>query len=1214
TGVTHLNGDVMGFADSNIELARTADTSRPLLAVRGEQILDIEGHSGPANMGDLKYDATHNVITQSYKTAHAYGDILVAHPGMGIYSGSGNGTAGNGTILAKSNTDLGFVNQQYIADFRPDMGENPDGTPASGYNSHEVIAGTDFNDWIDAGNGDDTVYGDKGNDVLDGKAGADHLYGGDGQDVLYGGDIEDFLDGGRGDDIIYAGTSAGALDVVIGGAGNDKLYGEAGIDEIYGGAGDDYIDAGGDTDLAFGDAGNDIMFGGDGPDELRGGLGDDILSGGSAADMLLGEGGDDIFFGGLGQAAQTGDSDEDLGGDGFDIAAYSDVTIVLDVPADLRNLGVVGAVGGTAANPFNQLLTEIEGVIGSKFNDRIIGADAGTGADGQPTGDNWLIGGGGADTFNTTVANAAGSIGQGGNDVIVGDTIRLDTLIGSYGANSYLNGTDALGNATHDIDGTLGQGLLGNATLGTTMFAKHFTDLIKTERNKDMVLGQDGGGAGDDTVIYSGNRADYSVTVIDFDTAPANPSPHITIKAYKIVDLRSGSPDGTDLVVGVESFQFADRTLNETQMQNHAPTGTLSFSPGESGSNAVLTPISALFDQENISLPGNPLGTVTPSYNWQTSTNGVTWLTIPSGNGSGQQSVGTNILRQAQTAGKLVRLVASYTDAALNPESVAQTWNLVVGTSANNNLLIGTASLVIGDVIFGLGGNDTISGLAGDDQLYGGAGNDALDGGTGADVMAGGSGNDIYVVENADDVVTEAAGAGTDTINTSLSSYTLLANFENLLYSGTSTFAGTGNAAVNSITGGAGNDTLNGAGGNDTLLGLGGDDTYTVDNAGVTIVEAAGGGTDTVRTSLASYTLAANLENLTYTGLGNFIGNGNALDNVIVGGAGNDTLDGKAGADTLIGLGGNDLYFVDNPGDVVQEAVNDGTDRVSTALGSLTLGDNVENLTHTGSTPFIGNGNILDNVITGGTGSDTLNGLGGNDTLSGSSGNDTLDGGTGADVMAGGTGDDAYYVDDLADSVVENANSGTDIVSTSLSTLTLVANIENLVYTGPSNFAGTGNASANAILGAAGNDTLLGLAGGDTLIGGVGSDTLNGGAGSDVLNGGSGVDYFVFDTALGTGSTQSGVDTIDFVHGQDFIYLDNAIFTSLGASGGLQASFFVSNMTGSAGDTDDYVIYNSLNGWLTYDSNGSVLSGGINNHFATLQTGLALSSSDFLVI
>ena len=63
------------------------------------------------------------------------------------------------------------------------MGENPDGTPGSGYNSHEVLSGTDFNDWIDAGNGDDTVYGDKGDDVLDGKAGADHLYGGDGQDV-----------------------------------------------------------------------------------------------------------------------------------------------------------------------------------------------------------------------------------------------------------------------------------------------------------------------------------------------------------------------------------------------------------------------------------------------------------------------------------------------------------------------------------------------------------------------------------------------------------------------------------------------------------------------------------------------------------------------------------------------------------------------------------------------------------------------------------------------------------------------------------------------------------------------------------------------------------------------------------------------------------------------------------------------------------------------
>jgi Ca2+-binding RTX toxin-like protein len=523
TGALHLNGDVMGYADSNIELAKT----------------------------------------------HAADLALPANAGLGMYSGSGNGTTGNGSILTKSNTDLGLVNQQYIADFRPDVGENPDGTPATGYNAHEVIAGTDFNDWLDAGNGDDTLYGDKGNDVLDGKAGADHIYGGDGQDVIYGGDIEDFLDGGAGDDIVYAGTSAGALDVVIGGAGNDKLYGEAGIDEMYGAAGDDYIDAGGDTDLAFGDSGNDIMFGGDGPDELRGGIGDDILSGGSGADMLKGEQGDDIMLAGIGQAAQVGDADEALGDVGFDMTSFSDVSIVLGIPADLRNLNLTAANGGTPFQPFNQLWSDIEGVIGSKFDDTIIGADSGAvAADGvtQP-GDNWLVGGGGNDTFNTRTPDpSTGSVGGGGNDVIIGDSIRLDTLIGRY--DGYTNNFDANGNATHGYTGSLSAGLLANATLGTEMFAKHYTDLLKTEARKDFVLGDDPGSDGsNDVAIFTGNKSNYSIDVITFNSPNEG-----TVTAYKITDNRDPlatdangvliPTDGTDLVVGVDVLRFLDGDIH----------------------------------------------------------------------------------------------------------------------------------------------------------------------------------------------------------------------------------------------------------------------------------------------------------------------------------------------------------------------------------------------------------------------------------------------------------------------------------------------------------------------------------------------------------------------------------------------------------------------------------------------------------------------------
>src|SRR5690606_8130207 len=97
------------------------------------------------------------------------------------------------------------------------------------------------------------------------------------------------------------------------------------------------------------------------------------------------------------------------------------------------------------------------------------------------------------------------------------------------------------------------------------------------------------------------------------------------------------------------------------------------------------------------------------------------------------------------------------------------------------------------------------------------------------------------------------------------------------------------------------------------------------------VVEATNGGTDAVQTSLAAYTLGANVENLSYTGGGAFAGTGNALNNTITGGGGadtlfglegNDTLNGGAGADIMHGGSGNDIYIVDNTGDQVIEDAN----------------------------------------------------------------------------------------------------------------------------------------------------------------------------------------------------------------------------------------------------------------------------------------------------
>src|SRR5262245_12427553 len=92
------------------------------------------------------------------------------------------------------------------------------------------------------------------------------------------------------------------------------------------------------------------------------------------------------------------------------------------------------------------------------------------------------------------------------------------------------------------------------------------------------------------------------------------------------------------------------------------------------------------------------------------------------------------------------------------------------------------------------------------------------------------------------------------------------------------------------LNGGDGNDTLSGDGGNDTMSGGTGNDTYVVDLAGDTVTEAASEGTDAVQ-SLVTYTLTANVENLTLTG-SNINGTGNALNNVIIGSSGNNTLTG----------------------------------------------------------------------------------------------------------------------------------------------------------------------------------------------------------------------------------------------------------------------------------------------------------------------------------
>jgi Ca2+-binding RTX toxin-like protein len=256
-----------------------------------------------------------------------------------------------------------------------------------------------------------------------------------------------------------------------------------------------------------------------------------------------------------------------------------------------------------------------------------------------------------------------------------------------------------------------------------------------------------------------------------------------------------------------------------------------------------------------------------------------------------------------------------------------------------------------------------------------------------------------------------------------------------------------GNAGDDFLDGGVGNDTLDGGLGTDTMIGGLGNDTYYA-GVGDTMVENANEGTDLVYSTM-SWTLGANIENLTLYGTGAVNGTGNSLNN---------TLTGNSAANVLMGGAGHDIYNV-GTGDTVVEAVNEGTDLVLSNV-TWTLGANTEKLTLLGTGAINGTGNSLNNTILGNSA---------------------------ANLLMGGAGHDIYNVG-TGDTVVEAVNEGTDLVLSNV-TWTLGANIEKLTLLGTGAINGTGNSLNNTILGNSAANLLTGGAGNDTLAGRLGNDT-----------------------------------------------------------------------------------------------------------------------------
>ncbi|WP_373389488.1 M10 family metallopeptidase C-terminal domain-containing protein [Pseudomonas alcaligenes] len=683
---------------------------------------------------------------------------------------------------------------------------------------------------------------------------------------------------------------------------------------------------------------------------------------------------------------------------------------------------------------------QIENATGSKYNDRLTGNELNNVLNGGGGADQ-MSGGNGNDTYhvdnaNDVISETNADRASGGNDVVysalsaytLGANLENLRILASGNANGTGNGLNNFiyaGTGNNVLDGSTGTDTLSYyyATQGITV------DL-------GLTSAQATGGSGSDTLRnfenINGSKYADKLTGDNADNRLSGDAGN---------DILNGRGGADNMIGGDGGDTYYVDNLGDVVSETNANLST-------GGSDTVFSFLSdynlgANLENLRILASGNANGAGNALSNIIYA--GIGNNVLDGGAGAdtlsyryAEQGVSFNLgLTVAQSTG------GSGNDTALNFENLSGSLydDVLTGNSGNNKLT--------GDA-----GNDTLDGGAGADQLVGGDGNDTYHVDNSGDVVsetnadrtvggndtvlsqltaytlganlenlrilasgnANGTGNTLnnIVYAGIGNNVLDG-GSGIDTVSyrhagqgvaidlnltgaqvTGGSGSDTLRNFENLngsLYDDKLT----GNSGNNRLSGDSGNDILNGRGGADNMIGGDGNDTYYVDNAGDVVSETnanlSQGGNDTVNSSLSAYTLGANLENLRIQATGSANGTGNALNNTIYAGSGNNRLDGGAGEDTL-------SYASASAGITISLGLT--TAQATGGSGSDTV-LNFEHLT----------GSNYNDRLTGNSLANTLRGSGGNDQLNGASGNDVLVGGSGTDQLTGGSGLDRFVFNAL---------------------------------------------------------------------------------------------------------------------------------------------------------------------------------------------------------
>ncbi|MEF8756276.1 MAG: hypothetical protein V5B60_20455 [Accumulibacter sp.] len=1215
------DGSDVYFVDDSADVVSEANAS---LSTGGSDMVNslLAAYSLTANVENLRILAA--------DTAEATGNAL---DNM-LFSGSGNnvldGGAGSDTVsyayaIRGVSVSLAVVGAQATAGSGFDTlleVEHLDGSAFA-----DALVGNADRNRIGGGAGDDTIDGAEGADSLNGGDGNDRY------DVDDAGDLVVETNADRvtgGDDTVWTTLTAYTLadnvenlrllalvassangndlnNIVHASGGNNELDGRDGSDTVS------YLFAPSAVRINL-DSSTAQATGGSGVDRLlnfenvAGSDFDDILAGDDGRNALYGNGGDDQLDGGSG-------NDTLDGGDGEDTASYATAATAISVNLALTSAQTTGGSG-------LDVLLRVEHVTGSASDDSLAGSasnnllSGGAGSDtlDGAAGADTMIGGDGNDIYR--VDDAGDVVTETGSDARTGGLDVVYSALSTYTLTSNVENLRLLASSAADgvgnsLDNTLfagsGRNLLDGGTGNDTV---SYVDAASGVSVNLSITGEQlTGGSGSDELLNIENLAGS-----DFDDLLRGDASRNEISGGAGADTLDGGSEADTLEGGDGSDLYYVDNLADVVRETNQPTA------GEDTVWSTLAAYALPDNVENLRLlttgsanaTGNELNNVLYAGEGDNLLDG----------GAGSDTVSYAYGVMAGALGSSVSLAA--TDAQ-------RTGGSGLDTLLNIEHLIGSD---LADVLLGNSEDNALLGGEGDDVIGGSGGNDTLDGGRGSDALSGDEGNDLYYIDATGDSISEnnadRSTGGDDTVCSGLADYTLPVNVENLrllapgetngtgngldniLYAGIGSnildggaggdtvsyaygvvgasgvsislarttaqstggsgqdtlrnienLAGsanadslTGDGGANVLDGGGGNDTLNGGANADTMTGGDGNDSYYVDHTADQVVEAnagaANGGTDIVYSFLAAYSLTANVENGRILVSASASLTGNAIDNVLYAGVGANNLIGGDGTDTV-----SYLYGVSGSAGVV----------ASLATGNASDGSASD--TFSGIENLAGSANA--DILTGDGGANLLDGGAGNDSLDGGFGNDSLDGGSGSDTMSGGDGSDSYYVDHVADRVVEGnadpASGGTDTVHSFLAAYTLTANVENgrilasgsasltgnasnnLLYAGvgANNLSGgdgsdtvsylygvagssgvtaslaTGNASGGSasdtfsgienLTGSANNDSLTGDGGANVLDGGAGNDTLNGAANVDTMIGGDGSDSYYVDHA-----------------------------------------------------------------------------------------------------